>query len=150
MLPKDGVDNVQTGWDNHRWVRYRALLSVLPGWLEAVPTRPRCLAGANNPATPPSYTLTPSEAAVADQLATDLETLATTASAQSPAAVAGLDRGAKPARSAAPGTPDLRTARQPAGRRFGGATGTGARPLNVGFRAVNRWPVVVSGESRSV
>lgn len=24
-----------TGWDNHRWVRYRALLSVLPGWLRS-------------------------------------------------------------------------------------------------------------------
>jgi hypothetical protein len=24
---------VATGWDNHRWVRYRALLSVLPAWL---------------------------------------------------------------------------------------------------------------------
>jgi hypothetical protein len=21
-----------TGWDNHRWVRYRALPSALPGW----------------------------------------------------------------------------------------------------------------------
>lgn len=24
-----------TGWDNHRWVRYRALLSCLPDWLES-------------------------------------------------------------------------------------------------------------------
>lgn len=24
-----------TGWDNHRWVRYRALLSVLPDWIES-------------------------------------------------------------------------------------------------------------------
>ena len=24
-----------TGWDNHRWVRYRALMTVLPQWLES-------------------------------------------------------------------------------------------------------------------
>ncbi len=28
-------DPVATGWDNHRWVRYRALLSGLPLWMES-------------------------------------------------------------------------------------------------------------------
>jgi predicted acylesterase/phospholipase RssA len=42
-----------TGWDNHRWVRYRALLSVLPDWIASYQ---RGLAVLQvDPARPPSY-----------------------------------------------------------------------------------------------
>lgn len=42
-----------TGWDNHRWVRYRALLSVLPTWLASY-ARGRAALRADF-ANPPSY-----------------------------------------------------------------------------------------------
>src|ERR1043165_8635528 len=41
-----------TGWDNHRWLRYRALLSVLPGWLESYARGREVLS--IDPASPPS------------------------------------------------------------------------------------------------
>jgi predicted acylesterase/phospholipase RssA len=47
---------VATGWDNHRWVRYRALLSVLPGWLESYARGRQVLD--IDPGSPPSYGLT--------------------------------------------------------------------------------------------
>lgn len=55
-----------SGWDNHRWVRYRALLSTLPAWLMSY-SRGR---GALNidPADPPGYRLTKQ----GQQLAADL------------------------------------------------------------------------------
>jgi hypothetical protein len=43
-----------TGWDNHRWVRYRALLSVLPGWAASY-GRGRRVLGDDLPQQPPSY-----------------------------------------------------------------------------------------------
>jgi hypothetical protein len=45
-----------TGWDNHRWVRYRSLLSCLPAWLISYSRGRRALD--IDPASPPSYGLT--------------------------------------------------------------------------------------------
>jgi hypothetical protein len=45
-----------TGWDNHRWVRYRALLSCLPEWLMSYARGRQALD--INPTSPPSYGLT--------------------------------------------------------------------------------------------
>jgi hypothetical protein len=42
-----------TGWDNHRWVRYRALLSVLPTWAASY-GRGRAVLDVD-PAEPPAY-----------------------------------------------------------------------------------------------
>jgi hypothetical protein len=46
-----------TGWDNHRWVRYRALLSTLPAWLNSY-SRGRQALNDVDLASPPSYRLT--------------------------------------------------------------------------------------------
>lgn len=43
-----------TGWDNHRWIRYRALLSVLPAWAESY-GRGRVVLGDALAEDPPSY-----------------------------------------------------------------------------------------------
>lgn len=43
-----------TGWKNHQWVRYRALLSVLPAWAESY-GRGRALMGDTMADNPPSY-----------------------------------------------------------------------------------------------
>ncbi len=58
-----------TGWDNHRWARYRALMSVLPAWLAAYADGKAALA--IDPARPPSYEMT----VRGRQLAADLEEL---------------------------------------------------------------------------
>ncbi|WP_187265011.1 patatin-like phospholipase family protein [Homoserinibacter sp. GY 40078] len=42
-----------TGWDNHRWVRFRALLAVLPDFLDGFRTGREALD--IDPANPPSY-----------------------------------------------------------------------------------------------
>ena len=42
-----------TGWDNHRWVRFRALLSVLPDWLGSYAAGRSALD--IEPSSPPSY-----------------------------------------------------------------------------------------------
>jgi hypothetical protein len=44
-----------TGWDNHRWVRYRALLSCLPVWLNSYARGRQTLD--IDPTSPPSYDL---------------------------------------------------------------------------------------------
>jgi hypothetical protein len=43
-----------TGWDNHRWVRYRAMMSVLPDWVRSY-QRGRDALGGIDPMDPPSY-----------------------------------------------------------------------------------------------
>jgi hypothetical protein len=55
--PRYPIDRpTATGWDNHRWVRYRALLSTLPAWLNSYSRGRQALA--IDPASPPSYRLT--------------------------------------------------------------------------------------------
>jgi predicted acylesterase/phospholipase RssA len=63
-----------TGWDNHRWVRYRALLSVLPDWI-------RSYAGGRavfdlDVTNPPSYGMTVGGRELASRLAETLDELA--------------------------------------------------------------------------
>ncbi len=67
--------NGGTGWDNHRWVRYRALLSVLPDWIASYQ---RGLAVLQvDPAKPPSYGLkTTAQRDLAETVTTTLSQLA--------------------------------------------------------------------------
>ena len=66
--------HASTGWDNHRWVRYRALLSVLPAWLTSYERGRRAL-DINEPA-PPSYRLSPEAMQLATSLARAMDTAA--------------------------------------------------------------------------
>ena len=61
-----GSDTPQTGWDNHRWVRYRALLSTLPPFLASY-KRGREVLGID-PEDPPSYELNASSRELAAKL----------------------------------------------------------------------------------
>jgi hypothetical protein len=63
-----------TGWDNHRWVRYRSLLAALPDWLASY-ARGRAALQVN-PEQPPSYTLTEASRDLAAQITTALDHLA--------------------------------------------------------------------------
>ncbi|WP_127131559.1 patatin-like phospholipase family protein [Georgenia sp. SYP-B2076] len=63
-----------TGWDNHRWVRYRALMSVLPAWLTAYADGRQALDV--DPASPPGYPLSMRGIALADSLSDALDAAA--------------------------------------------------------------------------
>jgi hypothetical protein len=67
--------NGGTGWDNHRWVRYRALLSVLPDWIASYQ---RGLAVLRiDAAKPPSYGMkTAAQRELAETITTTLSQLA--------------------------------------------------------------------------
>lgn len=71
-----------TGWDNHRWVRYRALMAALPGWYASFARGRAALAGLD-PADPPSYPLTVGARALAEEL--DALTMAGATTAADPA-----------------------------------------------------------------
>lgn len=70
-----------TGWDNHRWVRYRALLAALPAWYSSFAQGHAELAGLD-PADPPSYPLTVGARTLAGEL--DALTLAAAAKTADP------------------------------------------------------------------
>ncbi|MCA0297039.1 MAG: patatin-like phospholipase family protein [Actinobacteria bacterium] len=80
---------VASGWDNHRWVRYRALLSGLPVWMASYRHGRDGLDALA--ADPPSYAFSASGRALAADLTTKLDALAdaldTTDGAPSEAAV---------------------------------------------------------------
>lgn len=80
---------VATGWDNHRWVRYRALLSGLPAWMASYRHGRDGLEALAE--APPSYAFTVAGGALAADLTTRLDGLAealdTTDGTPSPAAV---------------------------------------------------------------
>jgi hypothetical protein len=63
-----------TGWDNHRWVRYRALLSVLPAWAASYKRGAAVLD--IDPDAPPAYKLTGPEQALAAKISASLDDLA--------------------------------------------------------------------------
>jgi predicted acylesterase/phospholipase RssA len=65
---------VATGWDNHRWVRYRGLLAVLPDWIESYAQGRRALE--IDPMSPPSYRLNARERALASGMTDGLDKLA--------------------------------------------------------------------------
>lgn len=66
--------NGATGWDNHRWVRYRALLSVLPDWAASYKRGAAVLA--IDPNRPPAYRLSPAEQQLAAGITASLDQLA--------------------------------------------------------------------------
>ncbi len=85
-----------TGWDNHRWVRYRALLSVVPPWVSSYG---RGRAGLDvDPVTgPPSYPFSSDdEHDLADQLDAEMTGLAAIITAAEPAALAALTARPRP------------------------------------------------------
>jgi hypothetical protein len=65
---------VATGWDNHRWVRYRALLSGLPLWMESYRGGRRGLEELM--AAPPSYPFSPATEELAMDVTARLDGLA--------------------------------------------------------------------------
>lgn len=85
---------IATGWDNHRWVRYRAFLSVLPGWLASY-ERGRAALDLD-PSAPPSYELTLGEREFAARLTGELDTVARIASSADGAVVHGLTSKPRP------------------------------------------------------
>jgi hypothetical protein len=83
-----------TGWDNHRWVRYRALLSVLPGWLASY-SRGRAVLNID-PTSPPSYRLNAASRELADRLTSKLDELAQVAASADPDALSSLTKAPRP------------------------------------------------------
>jgi predicted acylesterase/phospholipase RssA len=63
-----------TGWDNHRWVRYRALLSTLPAWFASY--REGMAVFDLDPNAPPSYRLSTSGRKLAAEVRAKLDELA--------------------------------------------------------------------------
>jgi predicted acylesterase/phospholipase RssA len=63
-----------TGWDNHRWVRYRALLSALPAWAQSY--KDGMAVFDVDPAKPPSYRFSAKGRQVAGDLTKALDELA--------------------------------------------------------------------------
>jgi hypothetical protein len=81
-------DAPATGWENHRWVRYRALLAVLPDWIESYTRGHRVFdidAG-----RPPSYPLDAGERALAERLTEVLDDLGKIVETADEATVASL------------------------------------------------------------
>ena len=85
---------VATGWDNHRWVRYRALLSVLPEWLRSYEHGHAALD--SDPSSPPSYRLKVAERKLASQITDALDQVADVVASADPEALAGLTSAPRP------------------------------------------------------
>jgi Patatin-like phospholipase len=83
-----------TGWDNHRWVVYRALLSSLPEWLASY-ARGRDALGIDT-GNPPSYALSAETQALADKLMAKLDELEKLLANAAPSNVAELQARPRP------------------------------------------------------
>jgi predicted acylesterase/phospholipase RssA len=83
-----------TGWDNHRWVRYRALLSCLPAWLSSYARGRQALD--INPASPPSYDLSSAGRELAHDLTQALDGAAVVIASADPHALADLTGAPRP------------------------------------------------------
>lgn len=83
-----------TGWDNHRWVRYRALLSCLPAWLTSYSRGRRALD--IDPAHPPAYRLTKRSQQLAADLTEALDKAAAVLEAADEDALADLTGAPRP------------------------------------------------------
>ena len=77
-----------TGWDNHRWVRYRALLASLPDWLSSYARGRAALE--TDPTQPPAYALSASARALAADLTSALDKAADVCAAASPKTISEL------------------------------------------------------------
>jgi len=87
-------DPSATGWDNHRWVRYRALLSVLPDWLASY-ARGRDVLD-TDPGDPPSYPLSAAGRDLAARVSEALDDLANTVARADPGALTNLELAPRP------------------------------------------------------
>jgi hypothetical protein len=83
-----------TGWDNHRWVRYRALLSCLPAWLISYGRGRRALD--IDPVSPPSYNLSAKGRELALNLTEALDNAADVIATADPDALTDLTETPRP------------------------------------------------------
>jgi predicted acylesterase/phospholipase RssA len=83
-----------TGWDNHRWVRYRALLSCLPAWLNSYARGREALD--IDPTSPPSYGLTVQGRELARNLTQALDGAAEVIATADPDALTDLTEAPRP------------------------------------------------------
>jgi hypothetical protein len=84
-----------TGWDNHRWVRYRALLSTLPAWLNSYARGRQALRDIDL-ASPPSYRLTDQGRTLAASLTEALDKAADVAATADADALTNLTNAPRP------------------------------------------------------
>jgi len=66
--------NNGTGWDNHRWVRYRALMAALPDWVASFQAGAAVLD--TDVTEPPGYTISADAAALAQAITDSVTALA--------------------------------------------------------------------------
>jgi len=92
--PSRSPSPTATGWDNHRWIRYRALLSVLPDWLSSYARGREVLD--IDPEAPPSYPLTVAGGDLADGLSQGLDDLAALVAGANPGALSDLEEKPRP------------------------------------------------------
>ena len=85
---------VATGWENHRWVRYRALLSCLPAWLMSYSSGREGLDIA--PEKPPSLPLSAPAQALATELTRALDAAAAVVANAEPGALEQLTAAPRP------------------------------------------------------
>lgn len=73
--------NGATGWQNHRWVRYRALLAAMPDFLRGYRNGHEAL----DVASPPSYPLNAAASALGDTISSEIYSAAAAVGAATPA-----------------------------------------------------------------
>lgn len=83
-----------TGWDNHRWVRYRAMMSVLPDWLASYAHGRAMLE--IDPEDPPSYQLSVAGRGLAGRLSEALDDAARIVASAPADALADLTAAPRP------------------------------------------------------
>ncbi|WP_036509105.1 patatin-like phospholipase family protein [Nocardioides sp. URHA0020] len=93
MVEQFGTDHYRpphaTGWDNHRWVRYRAFLACMPAWLGSYANGRAALGVGQDP--PPSYPFTRTATrTLAEELSDALDRAAAVVAAADPETVADL------------------------------------------------------------
>lgn len=94
--PLDDGEPTSTGWDNHRWIRYRALMSVLPGWAEEY-GRGRQVLDSRLVAHPPSLPFgSRQEEQLAEQLDAGMQHLADIVAHADPDAIAAITSRPRP------------------------------------------------------
>lgn len=84
-----------TGWDNHRWVRYRALLASLPSWLSSFEAGSAAMADID-PTDPPSFRLSVRGRSLAARLAEALGSAADAVAGGADGAVDDLTAAPRP------------------------------------------------------
>jgi predicted acylesterase/phospholipase RssA len=85
---------IATGWDNHRWMRYRALLASMPAWLASY-ARGRAALDID-PAKPPAFTMSAPARSLAQQLTDALDAAAAVIANADPEALEQLTEAPRP------------------------------------------------------